>query len=475
MHFPRMNIYSSFRQFLAGSVLLALVEVCAWADAPDLPQVWIAAEAAAFGTGESAEEPLDGSSPAKLERIMSWLYAKYGDFGSGVRIHFLEGTYETGGINIRPRWWIEGAGMEKTVIKRVATNRDAKRRSSHFSVIGGGWISQTKSDGEPLSERDFADVRVAHMTLDANWSGLKQALGSQVKKAAALSLFCRTAEVAHVKAIHHGAWGGRTAWREVFPIIVRSMAKIYPEELTGPPSTDIEIHHCVVEGKVGGPDRIDEPPYCTGIMIGQEGAASETGAVRAHVHDNIMRDVTNGIGFGGAWTRNALFENNEVINCLSGFNFDTGGNRNVVIRNNVFKDVISGGTIVFGANFVIEDNEFNLRYDVPERYKLSNSALRIQDYTTLFVVRNNQINLPENTLNSHTSTTAGIRIFGRGVGFTWEQDSAGRWRKVFLRHTIVNNDRHHLLRHEAISAPGRSLHIKVDGQDVDLNGGTFTW
>lgn len=433
--------------------------------------VWIAAQADAFGDGSSAAFPLDGSTPARLDRVFAELQTRFGDYGPGLHVRFLPGEYETGGLSIRPNWWLEGDAMETTVLRRVATDRDRRTLATGFNVISGGWLPQKSGGNEARPGRDYVNVRVAHLTLDANWAGLREALGTQVKKAAGLALFCRQAEIGYVKVVHFGALGGRATWREVFPIIVRSMAKVFPERLTGPPSSSIEIHHCVVEGRVEGPERFDEYPYCTGILVGHEGADPENAEVRAHVHHNEIRDVINGIAFGGAWMRSGVFEHNRVVRCGVGFNFDAGGNRGVIIRNNEFDDCIGGGRVYLGSRFLIESNVFRLRHDVQGKYAGWNHGVRLQDYTTFCEVRGNRFEVVDGTSPNPEAATTGVYVHGRGIGVRWLEDPPGTWQHLPERHVIEGNETSPLLRNRIVTAkPGDWLYVRVDGRDIDLSG-----
>ncbi|CAN5210810.1 hypothetical protein BH23VER1_BH23VER1_26290 [soil metagenome] len=148
-----------FRRFFALAPLVVFacsvtVHATAQEFSPPAKQVWIGSSGVAFGDGSGPDSPRDGSTAAKLDRILSELYTRQGDFGSGVYLRFLAGSYETGGISIRPNWWVEGAGIDQTVIKRVPTDRDLRFGGSSCQVITGGWGPQENPVGTALADRD---------------------------------------------------------------------------------------------------------------------------------------------------------------------------------------------------------------------------------------------------------------------------------------------------------------------------------
>lgn len=451
------------------AVALGFVVATAQALEPPPTELWIAAEAPVYGDGSSAEQPLDGSSATRLERVLDELYARHGDFGPGLRLRFLPGAYETGGIALRPNWWIEGAGMEQTVLRRVATERDRRFRASYYRLISGGWEPQQDADGARLEARDYRNLRVADLTLDANWTGLKEALGPPVKKASGLALLCREAEIARVKVVHYGAYGGRPSWQEVFPIMVVSMPTD-PAGGKGYESSVIEIHDCVVEGPVEGPRRAVASGYATGILVGHRDANPATHRVDVRVHHNEVRDLTNGMAFGGAYVRSAVFEHNRAVRCNGGFNFDTGGNQDVTIRHNEFLDCVSGGNIVFGARFLIESNLFRIPYDVPGEAAAWNHALRIRDLTRSFEIRNNRLEVPPETVPNPLARTLGIYVYGTGIGFEWQREGDA-WRLLMRRHVIADNSIDPVLVNRAVpTKPGDWMYLQIDGRDLNLSG-----
>ena len=138
------------------------------------------------------------------------------------------------------------------------------------SMSRGGWISTSLAlvavicvlgwrrqfSGEPgkqrIAKRDFDNLRIADLSLDCNWIGMKAVLGPSLKKTAGIDLLAKQARVERVLASGFGAQGGRPSWREVFPIRVIS-AMGDGSKLLGYSDSIIEIRHCIVEGYVRGP------------------------------------------------------------------------------------------------------------------------------------------------------------------------------------------------------------------------------
>ncbi|MEZ5325637.1 MAG: right-handed parallel beta-helix repeat-containing protein [Verrucomicrobiales bacterium] len=417
----------------------------------------------------------------KLDRILQNLYLDHGDFAEGVHIRFLEGTFLTAGISVRPNWHIEGVGIDRTTIKRVATSLDQRSGSENYSVISGGWAF-TPIQGQPVpSEKEYKNIKIEHLTLDANWSGMRKELGAQVKKTQGLSIVAAEAEIAYVKVIHSGAHGGREVWQETFPIAVGGRGRLLPDEMKAEfANSRIEIHHCVVEGRIEGPERRIRMPYGTGIMVSQTSKSPNEGDIYAHIHDNLVQDVPNGIGFGGAYMKSALYENNRVVRCGSGFVFDTGGNSNVKIRNNSFEDCVGGGRIVNASNFSITSNVFNIVYDEKGLFSGWNYGLRILDYTSGFEILNNKIRTSE-ILKKDDAVTGGIVITGRRIGYLLVPGAMGGLVRLPVRHRIAENEIDALLPNQADSL-GDWIYLSIDGQDVDLSGTdiipgnqTFKW
>ena len=184
-----------------------------WPAAPE-QTVWLAAAHGSFGDGQAAVEPIDVSSATKLGQALERLAKEHGFYGDGLVLRFLPGEYETHGIRLRPRWHVTGAGIGRTTIKLVPGARHRKIKSANHSVISGGWGPQHSAG------RDFDNLRVADVSLDCNWRGMKAALGSILKKVAGVDLLARQALVERVRVSGFGAQGGRPSWREVFPIRV---------------------------------------------------------------------------------------------------------------------------------------------------------------------------------------------------------------------------------------------------------------
>ncbi len=447
-----------------------------WPAAPE-QTVWLAARHESFGDGQAASGPIDASTATKLAQAFERLAKEYGFYGEGLVLRFLPGEYETHGIRLRPRWHVTGAGIGRTTIKLVPGARHRQIKSAYHSVISGGWGPQFS--GEPgkqrLAKRDFDNLRVANLSLDCNWAGMKAALGPSLKKTAGIDLLAKQARVERVLTSGFGAQGGRPSWREVFAIRVIS-AMGDGSKLPGYRDSIIEIHHCIVEGYVRGPSAGTAWPYCTGIMVSHRSADLANGTVNVRVHHNEVRDITNGIALGGAFLKRAEFYENTVTNCGIGFNFDTGGNRGVVIRNNRFTGCIGGGSVNDGKAFVIRDNFFRVIAPSAPRFAWWHNGLRIRDYTRGILVEGNRFVFD----GESKSSGRGILLHGKNVGLRTFKNADGDWQSEIDPNRFRDNSYSGLLPN--LAGPqqvGHDMHLVVGGRAVHLTGESdgvqFTW
>jgi len=437
-----------------------------WPAAPERT-VWLAAKHEAFGDGQAASRPIDASTATKLGQALERLAREQGYYGDGLVLRFLPGEYETHGIRVRPRWHVAGAGIGRTTIRLVPRARHRKIKSAYHSVISGGWGPQR------LARRDFDNLRVADLSLDCNWRGMKAVLGPILKKTAGVDLLARQALVERVRVSAFGAQGGRPSWREVFPIrVISGMGD--GSELSGYRDSIIEIRHCIVEGFVRGPSAGTDWPYCTGIMVSHRGADAANGTLSVRVHHNEIRNVTNGIALGGAFLQRAEFYENTVTNCGIGFNFDTGGNRGVVIRNNRFIACVGGGSVNDGKAFDIRDNTFRLIAPSAPRFAWWHNGMRLWDYTRGILVEGNRF-----VFGGESKPGArGILLHGKSVGLRTFKDDAGEWQSEIDPNRFRNNSYSGLLPNLAgPQKPGQPMHLVVADRSVHLTGDgvPFTW
>ena len=437
---------------------------------PEQPKriIWLAANNASFGDGATNESPIDVSNAEKLDKVLSKLSLELGVYGEGLVLRFLSGSYETYGIKLRPRWHLIGDGIDKTSLKLVPSIKHRKIKSAYHSVIGGGWGPQftTELDRIPLLKRDFNNIRIADISLNCNWEGMKENLGPIVKKVSGIDLLAKQALVERVKVKNFGAVGGRPSWREVFPIrVISGMGD--GANLPGYKSSIIEIRHCVVDGAVLGPDIGTEWPYCTGIMVSHIGADIKNFTVSALVHHNEIINVINGIAFGGAFLQKAVFFDNKVTNCGIGFNFDTGSNSGVIIRNNKFSECIGGGSVNNGKHFEIRKNTFSLKPPDRSRYSYWHNGLRLWDHTRGFIVRDNRFEFS----GKSKALSRGIILHGVSVGLTMFQDGFGVWKSKIDPHQFFNNNYFGFLPNTAgPQEANQNMHLKVGDLSLHLTG-----
>jgi len=461
-----LNRYHCFLLFFF-TYASAFSQLVDWPAAPKRI-VWLAAEHASFGDGTTNELPLDVSTAGKLDKALRKLSLELGVYGEGIVLRFLSGSYETHGIRLRPRWHLVGDGVNKTNLKLIPSAKHRKIKSAYHSVIGGGWGPQFSAglSGARLHKRDFENIRVADMSLDCNWSGMKKGLGPIIKKASGIDLLAKQALVERVKVSNFGAVGGRPSWREVFPIrVISGMGD--GASLPGYRKSIIEIRHCIVEGSVLGSGIGTEWPYCTGIMVSHNEADPENSIVQALVHHNEILNVVNGIAFGGAFLKTADFFSNKVTNCGIGFNFDTGSNRGVVIRNNNFLGCVGGGSINNGKHFEIRNNNFLLKSPDASRFAYWHNGLRIWDHTRGFIVKDNRFEF-----SGKSKTVArGIVLHGLSVGLRMFQDDSDKWQSQIDPHRFFDNHYVGLLPNTAgPQEASHNMYFGIGDRSVHLTG-----
>jgi len=468
------------RQFFFVTLFTAWSGV--WAQETEWPAApgrtfWLAARHDDYGNGQAISGPIDASTAAKLGRALERLEEEQGHYGEGVVLRFLPGQYETHGIRVRPRWHVIGAGIDKTTIKLVPGARPRKIKSAYHSVISGGWGPQFSGDPgkQRLAKRDFDNLRIADLSLDCDWGGMKAALGPILKKTSGIDLLAKQVLVERVQVSRFGAVGGRSSWREVFPIRVIS-AMGDGSKLQGYRDSIIEIRRCIVEGFVRGPSAGTAWPYCTGIMVSHRSADLASGSVDVRVHHNEVRDITNGIALGGAFLKRAEFYENTVTNCGIGFNFDTGGNQGVLIRNNRFTGCIGGGRVNDGKAFEIRDNTFRLVAPGEPRFEWWHNGLRLRDYTRGILVEGNSFVFGDET----KPIARGVLLHGKSVGFRIFKNEAGQWQNEVDPNRFRNNSYSGFLPNLAgPQQPGHDMHLVVGERAVHLSGEgdsvQFTW
>jgi len=211
-------------------------------------------------------------------------------------------------------------------------------------------------------------------------------------------------------------------------------------------------------------------------MVSHRGADSVNGIVRARVHHNEIRNIPNGIAFGGAFLQRAQFYENTVTNCGIGFNFDTGGNRGVVIRDNRFFACVGGGSVNDGKAFVIRDNTFRLIVPHAPRFAYWHNGLRLWDHTRGFLVEGNRFMFD----GESQSVARGILLHGASVGLRLFQGEAGEWQRQVDPHRFHDNHYGGLLPNLAgPQEPGQEMQLLVGEQAVHLTGEgdavQFTW
>ena len=151
----------------------------------------------------------------------------------------------------------------------------------------------------------------------------------------------------------------------------------------------------------------------------------------------------------------------------------------MVIRDNEFVACVGGGSVNYGKQFVIRDNEFRLRAPDVTRFVYWHNGLRLWDHTRGFVVEGNRFVFD----GESPAAARGIVLHGTSVGLRMYQNAGGEWQSQIDPHRFAKNHYSGFLPnlagpqkadHEMHLVVGdRAIHLTgVEGQG---DGVKFTW
>lgn len=274
--------------------------------------------------------------------------SKATDVNVKIQIKLDAGVFKTNGIAPGLNWDISGAGIDLTTL--ILNDVGDKGFHAPNNYI----IATANYGGSDPSWNNV--VRVADMTLDANWQN-QTARTVVAYKYGGVYLQASDITIERIKVINWGSNGINVDYSEAFPIF----GVTYSSE-----TSHVLIQDCIVEKQFlynGG--------YATAVMVQtmQPGAGdripygtrkSESALVRRNQVYGVV-----GHGYGCGFSENVLFDNNICIDSKTGVNIDTGNNRNIKFTNNKFLLCTQG--IHFGNaysftfdDFVIKNNYFML-------------------------------------------------------------------------------------------------------------------
>lgn len=369
-------------------------------------EVWIAKRTDGLSGTGTIQDPLDGSTAAKIDAILATL-------PTIAKIHLGPSTvgspFQINSITNYKRWQLQGAGREITYVLMVGALTD----------IGGG-----KHDGIAISTAynyDGSDAMVSDLTLDLNSSYYATLYGNVTFRINGINL--GGGKNPTIRNVHllHGHSDVGTA--EFFGLVVGS----WYDGANWQPAYNALIEGCLV----------DQPYALTfGSAIDTFHGASVTGA-NASLGSGTLRGNTV-IGWGPASAygfvgSNTTIEDNTALSCLSFLYADTGTpNDHLLVRGNhaniggagdqgtganlgAFVQFSSGGVTTF-KNVTVEDNDINLWLSSGSTYPTV-GLFQLQ-YVTNLIARGNNISLDaRSNTNTYsqwrmTSNVTGAKIYG---------------------------------------------------------------
>ncbi len=300
------------------------------------------------GSGTKTD-PFNGEEGFFDEAIKKIKELTYPTPDEPVVINISDGKYKTKGVAVGKNWTILGVGINHTFLQLV----DVGSNSFHHpnvNVIGSVYYGRGTDDPVWL---DY--LKVSGLTLDANWAqqSARTLMGVKYGGIQANVTKCL---IQRIRVINWGSNGQDLEHAEAFPIFMST----YGDE-----NTQIIIQDCIVEGQYS-----IRSGYCTAIMVQTYQNAGDRipFGTRTSTAAIVRRNKVIGVygsAIGCGHSDNVLYEKNQAIGCLAGFNCDTGKNKNIKFVGNSFvrcNDGISIGNNFSGPfeNIEITDNNFQL-------------------------------------------------------------------------------------------------------------------
>jgi hypothetical protein len=294
------------------------------------PEIWIQPGREAGGKG-TREDP--------------WKVATAEDFDARLRaapenatIRLGPGVYETHGwpaFTVKSGWTLEGAGIDKTIIRLKRCVADEHPGSGMGFMFFSGWGPGV----ERVTFRDF--------TADCNSAGVIKEMGRKNITLSAIYLMGREQTIQRVKAIHAiGRRGLPKSNPEAFVI------RVGPRD-ENTDATGYLVEHCEVSSFDGG--------MVTAIaLLGTGGKNGSRGAFRNN--KVILQGGGGEFGFSAYGTGDFVIENNTTIRASRAFNWDTAApGRNLIIRSNQFLECTGWAlNLGGGGNSIVEKNVIEL-------------------------------------------------------------------------------------------------------------------
>jgi hypothetical protein len=335
--FDRKN--RRFRFVLALAFSIAVIAVVA----PSLRgtvagrELYLAVRADGRSGQGTADDPMDASTPEKLDAILA-------RHNADITFHYAAGTYQTHGYHFQKRDTANpgcrhlGAGIGKTVIQLVGASDSAK-------------------DGD-IFQCDYNHrvdgFEIHDLTLDCNWAQNPMFLRG-LGALGAVNVNGSDVLLQNVKII---GFGTRTPKAECFPVF------IYPgHDFTGQQFHDVRIINCVFSNPAPG----NRDGLSCAVIGAAEGVTMTGSVIRGCKFLDVNSDFTYSHAF---FAENC--DSNYVRNCGQAFYVEPTDKQDYTwtIRNNRFINVETGASVNWhpGAHLgqiIFENNLVELDPDKP--------------------------------------------------------------------------------------------------------------
>ncbi len=321
------------------------------------------------------DNPFDGGE-GKIDN----LFYKFADKENLVW-NFYPGTYKTVGVanknyeQLKKGWKIRGSGIGVTIFKLTDFLEDQHNKKSGFNICFTTWY------------KNADNVEISNLTIDCNYWELqtnRPNLGLSGIRLYGNNIKVKNVEVKNFSS--NRLMGDGVSFEENFIITTGSIAS--------------KSYGHLIEGcYVWLPAAVDG--YYSAISLMNPSGGYVSGRVLNNV---ILADSRKQrFGLNLAFTKNCVYEGNEVYGCERCFSNDSGTNENIIIRNNIFEPSWVGLFALSSKDCIFESNIINL-------YSDGQAAIVIyQDYNTQcsgWLVRGNIIknkNKKDKNFSFHTN------------------------------------------------------------------------
>lgn len=253
-------------------------------------EIWLSPRTDGISGTGTLSNPYDASTQIKLDAITDPLYL---DDIPNVTIHFLEGSYTTGGVGMRNGWKIIGAGKNKTFITSKNVNGNAA-----FTTVSDTYSGQS----------------VEGMTIDCNYDA--NIIVNPNGGFAAVHVAGPDSYISNVKVINSGGLN------ETFALWVVGSSSV--------PCDRSYISDCEV---------LQVKNNCTPITIS---TISATYSIGNRMENNFVSGNGVCIGLGHGNTNGCIVSGNILFNCGNGIYSDTYGQDATLISDNSIVQCING-------------------------------------------------------------------------------------------------------------------------------------